>query len=177
MSRSQSQENRAGPTSRAGLRNPNRRVGCWNDYKETLVSVSDPRAAARLFSNSRLISDHVRRFAGDQPRRGRRARRRNDASPLWCLENNCDNNVVARIPRPIASITDAGGEYPPLRCCRTKFQRPSARHACGKAPIRQATAYSVYGRTCGGWKPSAISPLGMPASSKRSTIRNLVFSA
>jgi hypothetical protein len=52
-----------------------------------------------------------------------------------------------------------------------------ARHACGKAPRRQATAYSVYGRTCGGWKPSLISPLRMPASSKRSAIRRSALSA
>jgi len=34
------------------------------------------------------------------------------------LKNNCENNVGARFPRPIASVTDAGGEYPPLRYCR-----------------------------------------------------------
>jgi hypothetical protein len=39
-----------------------------------------------------------------------------------CLKNNC-NNVGARITRPIALVTDAGGEYPPLRCCRNSELR------------------------------------------------------
>jgi hypothetical protein len=42
---------------------------------------------------------------------------------LPCLKNNYYTNVGARIPRPIASITDAGGENPPPRCCRTNFQK------------------------------------------------------
>src|SRR5262249_56989258 len=33
---------------------------------------------------------------------------------LWSLKINCDNSVGAGFPRPIARITDGGGENPPL---------------------------------------------------------------
>src|SRR5262247_4027950 len=36
---------------------------------------------------------------------------------FWRLNINCNNGVGAGFPRPIALVTDAGGENPPLRCC------------------------------------------------------------
>jgi hypothetical protein len=34
---------------------------------------------------------------------------------LMVFEINCNNSVGAGIPRPIASIAELGGKYPPLR--------------------------------------------------------------
>jgi len=39
------------------------------------------------------------------------------------LKNHYNNNVGARIPRPSVSITDPGGENPPLRCRRILFSK------------------------------------------------------
>jgi len=38
------------------------------------------------------------------------------SSALWRLNINRNNSVGAGFPRPIALLTDAGGENPPLRC-------------------------------------------------------------